>query len=351
MKKLLVFALLLGTFSMLQAQIVPVPETQLSLVTKRTATWCSNCGLAAWDIMEYFFDNLEDKAVIISAHYSASSDLHSSTAVDLVDNFASSFGQPTFFFNEDNLGGGVSNTQTNMEEMVNEAYASSPTAQVGLEVFYNEATNEITVNTTTEFFQAGSGEYSVAIYILEDVVNFQSNQGASALHKNVIRQSLTLSSFGQPLVAGMVQAGTKLQYSLSQAFSTSYDLDETKIAAIVWKKTGEDYEFVNANITDDIMPEITSSTNAASKLLSGLKLSPNATANETILTFDLTEDQVVSQINITNAQGQIVRDLGAKNLAAGTHRFDIQRGTLSAGMYRVNVNLNGQIFSEALIIQ
>ena len=64
------FTLLIACLFAMQAIAQQVAQVQRSIVTKRTADWCPNCGTYGWT---YFKDAIEqngDKAVFIAAHYS-----------------------------------------------------------------------------------------------------------------------------------------------------------------------------------------------------------------------------------------------------------------------------------------
>ena len=88
------------TVYFLQAQEdIVVPKTQMSLITKRTATWCPICGASrAWDLKNSMIQEHTGKALVIAGHHSQGSQLYSGAAEDLIDNFQTTFSQPVFMF-------------------------------------------------------------------------------------------------------------------------------------------------------------------------------------------------------------------------------------------------------------
>ena len=126
--------------STLFAQSDEVPNKQMSLVTKHTATWCPICGFDAWDTQKYFMDNLDGKdAFVLTAHISGSSKLYSDAARELLKNFDGVFYQPEFFFNTEKISGG--DTQAQMVDSVSQAAMQTPLAQALAEATYNPETD------------------------------------------------------------------------------------------------------------------------------------------------------------------------------------------------------------------
>ncbi|HHB79571.1 MAG TPA: hypothetical protein ENK85_10105, partial [Saprospiraceae bacterium] len=62
MKKILLLLLAVGISYLAQAQ--EVPQTQSSLIIKKTASWCPPCGGWGWDLFEQLIDDNDSQAIL-----------------------------------------------------------------------------------------------------------------------------------------------------------------------------------------------------------------------------------------------------------------------------------------------
>ncbi|MDX1685079.1 MAG: Omp28-related outer membrane protein, partial [Saprospiraceae bacterium] len=184
-----IFTLVFIVFLAFNLNAQEVLEEQRTLLTKKTATWCPYCGGWGWSFMKDIMSDNRDKAVIIGAHYSG--DLRTDDAADLVSMFGGG-GQPVFYCDERNMRVSRSNTstkRTEIRDIVNSNFNEMPVVNAGLEIEDNGVDLEIDVKV--EFFQPTSGDYNVAVWVIEDdVVNYQSGQGPNAEHPYVFRTSV-----------------------------------------------------------------------------------------------------------------------------------------------------------------
>jgi len=244
MKKLLLLLLIGITYS-LQAQI-EVPETQSSLVTKVTASWCPPCGTWGWAFFEQAIEDNQDKAILFAAHYSGN--YMTTESQNLASNFNAA-GQPQFFLNNSNLGINSGNGTAKATELMNSIDANaalSPVLNTGIKATKEEG--KLTIETLTRFFQATSGDFHLGLYIIEDeVVGFQQGIGASAVHERLVRSEITANTFGTQLMNGDVSVGTEYSGSIEIDIDPVWNLDHVRIVAIIWDKVGNKYNFVNAH--------------------------------------------------------------------------------------------------------
>ena len=317
-----------------------VEEKQRTLITKRTASWCTFCGTWGWDFKQALLSDNEDKAVFIAAHYSG--DLLTQEAVDLTDNFGG-IGQPNFFVGNDRLPAGSSSWptfQTSTKEFVEANFERAPLANTGISADIDLDGN-LFVETKTEFFQEGDGDYYLSIYLLENnLINNQSGFGANANHSGVLIQSAS-GAFGESIASGTVAAGST--FDKSYTFS-GLDFDNTwdyEVVAIIWDLDFGIRQFVNTFSLSGNMFAVPVSTQ--NTLASDLyQVSPSLSKDEiNIRLNDVANAQV--NINLFDINGQLI-----KTLFDGQTRSDldvqVSKSTLgiSNGTYFIHLNVDGQ---------
>lgn len=112
----------------------------------------------------------------------------------------------------------------------------------------------MTVTTKSQFFKQSTGDYYLAVYVVEDnVIGGQlvgSTQNASYEHRNVLRASASTVYYGETLNANAA-------ITLDQAFDKTYKIylnpvwnkAKLKVIAVIWKKaTSGPYTVVNSNM-------------------------------------------------------------------------------------------------------
>jgi PKD repeat protein len=84
--------------------------------------------------------------------------------------------------------------------------------------------------------------------------------------------------------------------------------------------------------------------------LTNLKLFPTPTAGNAELAFSLKSGKDV-KITMTDMVGKTIDVVAAGNLASGEHRYNLPTAFLSSGIYFVNVEIDGAIMTQKLIVQ
>ena len=197
---------------LLLSQEIEVPQTNQPLITKRTATWCPNCGTYGWTLFRDLLADQQSNALLIAAHFGSS--VLANEAGDGVVDILGGFGQPTFFLNTDNLGansGNIAVVRQDVASTVAQINDTPPVAQTGI---LAEATDDsLIVHTKTAFFEAVENtSVNLAEYLIEpDVVATQSQQGPMAAHKNIIRYEMSGAAAGQTIADGGAVAGTEVE--------------------------------------------------------------------------------------------------------------------------------------------
>ena len=329
-----VLFVLAGTFQLSAQPNLPVPQTQQSLVTKLTATWCSICGGSAWETQKKLQSQLGASALVMAAHTSSSSRLYSATAAALLNNFDFAASQPVFFYNTARIGSGGTSTENTIISSVQNAAKGTPLVQAGISAMLSPGSRELDIQARAQFFKATEGSFTLSLLILEDsVVMEQAARSASEIHRNVLRASAFQDVYGQPLASGTVALGTSANFRATFSVPASFNANRLRVAAVIWKKNGSKYEFVNLNIVPISLQSVTS-TPADIQLLQGFQVSPNLLEGMAKITVQLPRPSGQVVLEVFDQQGRRVRQLFSGRLGEGQHEFLLHRQDVgAAGLY------------------
>lgn len=347
---LFIFTLMAST---LFAQSDEVPNKQMSLVTKHTATWCPICGFDAWDTQKYFMDNLDGKdAFVLTAHISGSSKLYSDAARDLLDNFEGVIFQPEFYFNTTKISGG--DIQAKMVDSVSQAAMQTPLAQAMAEATYNPETDTFRVNTTVQFFSNAetSGDYRVSVFLVEkEVIEEQASRGDNEMHQNVLRASLIEDFYSPAMASGTIEAGTQASHQVAVKWDERYDMENTRVLVILWERNGNNFSFVNVNATETIEmeEETTTSSRNIDALAGRFAILPNATYNTARIQLDLPQAHANAEMLLFDQYGRVVRTLHRGAMPAGEQTLQLDRESLATGMYFVRFRAGGTLATRRVV--
>jgi hypothetical protein len=225
-------------------------QSQKTLLTKRTATWCPNCGTWGWDMAKGLEELQNENAILIRAHYSGT--LESQASIDITENFEANY-QPEFFINEErqNVGSSTWSSKLSLFDEMIDANAQDE-ANVSIRISSTYLEDKITADVTMKVMKAIQGEYFLGVYLLEDgVVANQASQGQEAIHNGVLRMSFTEGSFGNLVVENNAEPNFESKFSETIEVEGEAVMDRNfKVLVIVWKKVGQKYivENVHENI-------------------------------------------------------------------------------------------------------
>lgn len=336
--------LMVGFLSWTSAQ--EVMQEQRTLLTKKTATWCPHCGAWGWTLMKNIVQDNSEKAVLVGAHYSG--DLRSSAATELVSIFGGP-GQPIFYANTANLNvssGNIDAKRTEVKNLVDNNFNQSPLVNAGLEVKDNGV--DLDIKVKTEFFESTTGDYRVAVWVLENnVENAQSGQSGNPQHPFVLRTTAN-GVTGDLFATGAITAGETSEMSFSVDVNPSWDMDNLSFAAVIWKDNGGSYVFENVYSVDEI--QLSTSTDDLSDDLE-FTLKPSILRVQTALTFTLQESREVS-VKIYDLLGKEVMRGPSVVYPSGTHEVVIDRSEVGGkGMYLVTLESQGQVYTKRLLVE
>ncbi len=341
------FTLLVACLFLVQGIAQQVLQEQRSLVTKRTADWCPNCGTYGWTYFKEAIQQNGDKAVYIAAHYSGG--LSVGAANDITENFGGGY-QPRFFFNQTDQGvlsSNVTTKLTSLKTQIDAAFETAPIANTGFQPIYKDG--EIQVAAKVKFFQAAQGDFYLGMYLLEDnVTAYQASIGNDALHRKLLRFAFTTETFGEPITNGDVAAGQEfdLNFALPIGDVSGYDYE---VVGIVWKKEGSKYLPVNVWSTNEI--EVVSETTIIEPK-NGLLIYPSVTKQQSVVEIASIENQPNAQLEVFDLKGRRVAVLLDGELKAGSSRFELNREMLGGnGLYFVQLKTPGFVKTEKVVFQ
>ncbi len=328
-KQLLTLVLTWVAFS-ISAQ--EVPNLQRPLFTKITATWCPNCGTWGWSYMKDVIAQNGDDMLVVGAHYSGELE---NDAGDFFQSVFRSSGQPRFIFGNQDQGVRSSNLVDKLNETdaaVKDLMAQQPEMGVGMNVTVSN--QSLDVHTKTKFFAAVDGTYYLSLYLIEnDVIEEQAAVGPNAMHPMVVRSAFTDGGEGIEIVNGSIALDTEIEHDFSLTRQPEWNLENSYVYAIIWKKEGEQFIYENGHRVE-IMNTVISTHDEL--ILSDLKVFP--TVSEGIFHIEIPSDVLrtlslsvldpegkrLDQIPFQPQSGQRVIDLG--HLPAGNYLLNARIG-------------------------
>ncbi len=352
MKSFLLTGILLLMSLFVGAQAIEVPNTQIPLITKISASWCPHCGNWGWDFFDGLLEDNAGKAILITTHYSGNYQTDDGQAL------ATNFGiisQPEFFLGTDKISANSGN-YSSMIPMVNSNVSSQrsekPMVQSGLKLSL-QTTGMLKVEAKAKFFENGNGEYYMGLYLVEnDFVGYQAGQGNGAQHKNLFRGSLMDNTFGDLLGVGMMAANTEIDMETDFDLNASgFQAGNIEIIAIIWEKVGNKYKYVNANSSKSI--QLVSANEEVEKRVAQFTVAPNPVEKRAVVELELANPLEAFQLRWITLDGKVVRVLASANsINAGQHRFEIERpAAMTAGVYLLQLTSAQGTISKKILLQ
>jgi hypothetical protein len=352
-KKLLLSCLLAIFYFQISAQIV-VPEEQKTLITKVSATWCPPCGGWAWDFFEELIEDNEEKAVLVVAHYSG--DLFNTTADEIADNFNAVF-QPAFFLNntlQSSLNSGNASTKRGeFKDEIDANFMNAPLANAGFELALSG--KDLTITTKTKFFQPTSGEYYLGVYVIENgVINTQAGRGSDAVHEKILRGAAnTDETFGTLITNGSVDANAEFDHTFAMTLGDNWNTDNgdhLEVIAVIWEKVGDDYNFINTNISTDFAMPV--ATNDLAADVSSMNIFPNVTSTQSTIAIDVENEIEDATLSLFDLSGKKVTDIFQGNIVTGNNTFTIDRNSVAGkGMYVVVLQSGDATMTRKIVFE
>lgn len=343
MKNFFTLILMALTLS-LSAQVVNTK--QWTLIHERTATWCSICGNWGWDFKNKILNEFANKNVTFIALHGNGSTLENPTADAIADNFGG-FGQPEFFVNgvAVNVSSGTQNAK--LQEIKDEVEfnsALSGFAGVGMNAVLDDDKDELKVDVKVEFLEkVDNGNYSIGLYLLEDIVAPQASRSQTELHKNVLRRNFYNDAFGKAVGSAPIEKGkTYTETVILQ--NVTQKADKISVLGVIWNKVNGKFLFFNANEAN-----VTAISPAKDiEILENF----NAYANENgqiMVDINLKENMDFANIQLTDITGRIVEKKPINSILHGNSTINLD-GSLVSGTYFVTLQHRDKISTVSVVI-
>lgn len=226
-----------------------VVEKNMSVIAKRTATWCGPCGGWGFTTFAGLMTTYDGDAVFMAWKDNLNGGAlpdgdHLFTEVGPKFNIGNS--TPTFFTNF---------VKENATTTLIDAHKNAPVVANSNYEFTTEG-SKVNIKTTTKFFTSTEGNYYLAPYMIVDhIVASQKQSDNSYLdvehHKYVARiaKPNTLGAtkdFGYKIAGGSIASG----YTVNLDFETTRDLSwaesDISFGMVIFKEQGDSLVFVNA---------------------------------------------------------------------------------------------------------
>lgn len=344
MKKIILICLV--SFSLMtMASAQTVAEQQRTLLVKKTADWCPNCGNWGWGFMKDIIADNVGEAVAIGMHFSGG--LQTNDGQDIVANFGGS-GQPVFYVNGVNKfvgSGNAGSKRTEIENNVDDNFALPPDVNCGM--YMELVSGNIEVTAKARFYENVTGNYYMGMYIVENDVLHNQTPIGSSLHPEIMRTSMS-DAFGDLIATGSANAGDEIILNYTVPVDANWNTDKVSVVGIIWKENGNDYDFVNVYRVSEF--GVTTSAFTIDGL-STFEVNPNVVRDVANVKVELTEMLPSATITVSNINGQQVQTIHSGNLSSGTHQFDLNRNNLSAGQYFVTISSQKANVTKKIIIQ
>lgn len=328
------------SFFLSSVQAQNVEQKQMALMSKKTATWCNPCGTWGWTLFNDIWVAKKDVAVIFELHNSTTSQLYSPNAASMYSYFDQVSSTPAFYVNGKNetqysTSGGIYTTLTKSRVLavIDSISNLAPVVNAGFNT--NISNDTLYINTKVKFFQNTTGEYYLGVYLSEsNVIKYQNGIGNTAVHKQPMRVSVSPNVMGDLIVNGPVAANAQFTDSYFYKLNATWIPANVNVFTVIWKKVGNDYEYVNAYKV--VTPTGINENETASF---STALYPNiAAAGESVSLLIDNKGKEEVTIEIYDQLGKMVQSVFQGTLTESQYQFEInQDGKLNSGLYFVSV--------------
>ncbi len=239
---------------------VEILKTNRALIMDITGTWCPPCGAYGIPGFNKAVETAKEKALPIALH---SGDPLSLASMDVVMNlprFKSGSVPRIAAGNGLVFDAGVyadsKATGDKIVSSIDSFIANNPViAGVSLtNLKVDVEKGSISVDVNAKFFTAVSGDYNIAVYFYENKV--VSNQkmatgpdNPNQQHNHVVRGT-PQGAWGEVLSTGTSDVNKVFTKSYVYMIGNSWNAANLAAMAVIWKKNGTDYAYVNGNLKE-----------------------------------------------------------------------------------------------------
>ena len=231
---------------------VDVPKVNKSLVMDITALWCPPCGSYGISGFNQAVRTSNNLMIPLSVH--AGDALSSTPGNELQDYEPYKTNTiPYIAVGNGLLGGVFADTIMTAKRIVNTVNDSIAGEVIVAASISNKSVDNgsLSFDVNTKFFKDVTGDYYVSAYVLEDgIIAPQKKEDGSTdsnqVHNHVLRAAAT-ATFGDSWFSGSISANSGKTKNYKVTILPAWNGKNLHVAALIWKKVGTKYYFVNGN--------------------------------------------------------------------------------------------------------
>ena len=319
-------------------------DDQFSIIVKKSADWCPNCGGWAWPVFEDIVEKMETRnGIPILMHHSG--DLANEVSIAITEELGGN-GQPEFFLNSEIQNITPSNAGETIDLLVETVDSiAMQDALMGIDVedvFLSLDGNSLSAEMIVEFNGLVSGDFSFGLYLIQNNISHNQEGQGEVLQPKLLTASFIDEPFGFKFDVDTSTIG-RIKYPLTlEAPSTLSVADgDTEIVAIIWQWDENDNKtFFNADVWRGAIEQI-SNTNEVSLIQESLK--GNILGNRASLYFDSTQQIENATFFINDISGRSVYTQSVSKLQEGNNTLEADVSNLTNGIYVMGLNVEGTL--------
>ncbi len=344
--------------------IVPAPG-RVVVAEEATGTWCGWCPRGSvW--MDYMADNYKDFFAGIAVH---NSDPMADPEYDAgVTSFPGFVGFPSVIFNRINV-----IDPSNLESPFYNLITQDPVAVLTNGATFDAATGELNASVSIEFNEASSGNYGIALVLVEDgvtgtsggyaQVNYYAGGGngvmggyellpspvpaAQMVYDHVGRTILGGWGGVQGVIPTTVGAGEVYHGLFNFTIPAEWNSDEMHLVGLLIAPDGSIANATSATIDEAVANGLVN-TEDVFWTENSVNLGPNPFQNFTNIRLNIAEANNVS-MEVFNAMGQLVATQDYGKLQ-GEYVFPFEASSLNSGVYHVKVTVGEFSTTKKIIL-
>jgi hypothetical protein len=239
---------------------VDIPKTNRALIMDITGTWCPPCGAYGIPGFNKAVETAKERALPIALHSGDPLSLASMNVVMNLPRFKSNSvpriaaGNGLVF--DAGVYSDINATGNKIVSSIDTFIANNPViagvALTNLKVDVEKGS--ISVDVNAKFFTAVSGDYNIAVYFYENkVVSSQKlstgPDNPNQQHNHVVRGT-PQGAWGEVLSTGTSDINKVFTKSYSYMIDSSWNPANLAAMAVIWKKNGSDYTYINGNLKE-----------------------------------------------------------------------------------------------------
>jgi hypothetical protein len=219
---------------------------QVGFVLEYTATWCGPCGdwgaPAVHDLYEM------GDVVAIACHVSGDPMYDENLYQQLSAVRETGGGIPAFWVGDEKMPNSPGQFPGKMETLM------SRDPEVSTVCTAKKSGSNVVIKSATEFLKNVTGEYYISYFITESGIPGDATTGSfeqqgtsdpAYTHKFALRAAYNDIAYGEVISTGAVTAGKMIVKDITMPVDVSW-VHELSVCAVVWKKNGAMYEYMNA---------------------------------------------------------------------------------------------------------